>query len=448
MKRKFVTIYTVPEVTNKGYMLTVQPCQEGVYFEKDKPIRFDVSLTKEGNPCSEGELYAYFNWNSEKVLWHRFLDHENGTSSIDFTCEWSGFGNLHVLFYLGDEEILEQIRGIAVSPDMLKRSYPCPDDFDSFWNEKKKTIDVPFKAEYTPIDETSHPELHDFSHKTLIERDHSAVDIHDVQVDCPAGNVSGILTRPKERKSKSLPALLFLHGAGVRPCEPGHFVGQAARGVMVFDMNAHGIPNDKPQEWYRELQENGRLKDYQYFGIESRETFYFLNMYLRVKRGLDFLKNLEEWDGKILVAMGCSQGSAQAFAGSYLEPQVTAVVGTSLAYGDLTGFLCGRKVNFIEWLKMGPRGRMDRNILNVAPYFDTVNFLRNYHGALCAALGVLDQGCLPTTNYVSISECPADATVILQSDCYHAVSPQAEEMTWDFVFEHIGKKEVISDQSH
>ncbi len=439
MAKQFKTVYSIPSVSNQGYTLTVQPCQEGVLFERDQPIRFEVTLTRDGQPCSDGDLHAYFNWNSDKIVWHECLELKDGKAQIEFSCELSGCGNLHVLYYRDDEEILEHIRGLAISPERLKRSYPCPPDFDAFWEAKKRLLDEPVRATLTPVNHESHPHLHEDSHKTLLQTDISRVDISDVQVESPAGNVSGILTRPKDSAPGSLPAVLFLHGAGVRACVPERFVERAESGLMVFEVNAHGIPNDKPQAWYKEIQNTGFLKDYQMFGRESRDRHYFVNMYLRVKRALQYLMSRPEWDGKVLVTMGGSQGAAQAYAGAYLEDRVSALVGTIPAYGDLTGFLVSRKVNWSDWLHLKPRGRIDLKAIEVATYLDPVNLLRNYKRPACFCLGLLDQGCLPTTNLVPIMECPADATVILQSDCYHGGCPESNRMTWDFVFEHIEK---------
>lgn len=439
MIKNFKTIYLNHTVYAQEYSMTVQPLQEGVCFEKDKPIQFEVNLSKSGVPYSDGELYAYFKWNSKNMIWHQNLKLENGKAKIDFICEQSGFGILHVHFLQDDIEILEHLRGLAISPELLKRSYPCPNDFDEFWNSKKESIKKPFDIKYTLIDKKSHPHLHGCNHKKLLEKNISLVDIHEVQINCLEKGVSGILTRPKKRQSKSLPAVLFLHGGGVHPCEPSRFVDQVEKGIMVFEINAHGIPNDKPLSWYTELKNNGELVGYSYFGKESRDNWYYLNMYLRVRRALDYLMTLDEWDGKTLVTMGGSQGSAQAMAGAYLEEKVTAVIAQIPAYGDLTGFLCDRTVNFNEWLKMEPRGRVPKGVLEVAPYFDNVNFLRNYHRDALFCFGLLDQSCLPTTNFVPVNECPANATIVFQSDVYHSVCEEAQKFCWDFLYNHIAK---------
>lgn len=437
MKKTYRTIYAKPSVTGQGFEMTVQPLHEGVVFKKNEPIEFEINLTKDNKPFSAGEIIAYFKWNSKNMIWHQALKLEDGKARINFICEQSGFGNLHVLFYLDDKEIFEQLRGIAISPELIQRSYPRPDDFDSFWDTKKRSLAIPFDIKYTEINKNSHPHLHQSTHKNLLEKDISLVDIHDVQINCFEKGVSGILTRPKKRTPKSLPAILFLHGAGVKHCEPDRFVQEASKGLMVFDINAHGIPNDQQPEWYLELRDQGALLNYQSFGRHDKNEFYFLKMFLRVKRALDFLKSLPEWDQKVLITFGGSQGSAQACAGAYLDDDVTAVVGQIPAYGDLTGFLKDRTVNFNDWLKMGERGRVDKKILEVAPYFDVVNFLckLKIEGLFC--FGLLDQGCTPLTNYVPVKEFLGDATILFQSDCYHSVCPEAAVKSWEFIFEHI-----------
>ena len=59
-------------------------------------------------------------------------------------------------------------------------------------------------------------------------------------------------------------------------------------GMLSLDINAHGIPNGKPAEFYGELR-RGRLAGYPHQGNQSRDTCYFRSMYLRLVRAIDFL---------------------------------------------------------------------------------------------------------------------------------------------------------------
>ena len=51
---------------------------------------------------------------------------------------------------------------------------------------------------------------------TPIDSPTAAVECFDAEIDCPGDKpVSGYFVRPKEARPKSLPAALFVHGAGV-----------------------------------------------------------------------------------------------------------------------------------------------------------------------------------------------------------------------------------------
>ena len=67
----------------------------------------------------------------------------------------------------------------------------------------------------------------------------------------------------------ALYAMLVLHGAGVRSASLGGAAGWAGKGFLALDINAHGIPNGRPAEFYKNLAD-GELKDYRGRGRESR----------------------------------------------------------------------------------------------------------------------------------------------------------------------------------
>jgi cephalosporin-C deacetylase-like acetyl esterase len=173
-----------------------------------------------------------------------------------------------------------------------------PDDFDEFWSQQKAELKaVPIKPVLTPAASTD-----------------KTVECFDVQVPCVGSvPVSGYFARPKDAKPKSLPAILFVHGAGVRSAILGAAIGAAREGALGMDINAHGIPNGKPAAYYEELNRT-TLQDYRASGRESRETCYFLGMFLRLIRAIDFLTSQAEWDGVVVCVSGVSQGGGQSIA--------------------------------------------------------------------------------------------------------------------------------------
>ena len=53
----------------------------------------------------------------------------------------------------------------------------------------------------------------------------------------------------------------MVHGAGVRSSDLGSTVTWARDGFLALDINAHGLPNGKPDSFYSDLAK-GELKDY------------------------------------------------------------------------------------------------------------------------------------------------------------------------------------------
>ena len=65
-------------------------------------------------------------------------------------------------------------------------------------------------------------------------------------------------------------------------------------------------------------------RNYQEIGNTDREISYFLNMYLRDSRVLDYLMTRPDWDGKTIVLMGGSMGGQQSLALAGLRPKTSA----------------------------------------------------------------------------------------------------------------------------
>jgi cephalosporin-C deacetylase len=211
----------------------------------------------------------------------------------------------------------------AGDPTEIKPSLPIPADFDRFWaNQKAALAKVPVKFTLSPVTTPA-----------------KTVDAFDAQIDCLGAPVSGYYGRPKKAAPKSCPAILFVHGAGVGGSSlGGTFWAEREGGMIAMDINAHGIPNGKPAEFYTANCNAGALKDYPPMSERSdRETNYFKGMFLRLVRAIDFLTAQPEWDGKTVIVYGSSQGGFQAFAAGALDARVTFICAGVPAGCDHTG---------------------------------------------------------------------------------------------------------------
>src|SRR5262249_19106810 len=141
--------------------------------------------------------------------------------------------------------------------------------------------------------------------------------------------------------------------------------------------------------------------DYRSVGNTDRETSYFLNMYLRDSRVLDYLLTRPDWDGQTIVLMGGSMGGQQSLALAGLRPdQISAVLVCVPAGADTNGDLHGRKAGFPNWPSDNP------GVMKTALYFDTVNFASRIKAPVLAGLGFIDTTSPPAGVFAMINQVP------------------------------------------
>jgi cephalosporin-C deacetylase-like acetyl esterase len=257
----------------------------------------------------------------------------------------------------------------------------------------------------------------------------AGVELVDVQVDCVGGvPVSGYLAMPMvaKAKAKSLPAILTVHGAGVNSASAGVAAWAVKEGGMLaLDINAHGLPNGKPADFYKALAA-GELRDYRVRGRENREQVYFKGMFLRVVRAIDFLTSLPEWDGKTLIVYGSSQGGFQAFAAAGLDERVTFICAGVPAGCDHTGMKVKRVAGWPKLVAWNENGRPDEASLQAARYFDNVNFAtRAKCRGAAVTVGFIDGTCPPTSVYAAYNALTVPKEIHMDVLAGHTNTPKA-----------------------
>lgn len=315
--------------------------------------------------------------------------------------------------------------GVAAAgfdPLKIRPSLPVPDDFDAFWAaQKQKLASVPMNPRLKPVD----------SPKKEFE-------CFDIELDCLGGApVSGYFARPADAKARSLPALLSVHGAGVRSSSLASAVGGAGRQMLSLDINAHGIPNGKPDSYYAELS-NKELKDYRAKGRESRDTIYFLGMYLRLIRAIDFLTSQPQWDGKIVIVQGGSQGGGQSIAAAGLDPRVTFIAAGVPALCDHSGNVAGRTAG---WPKIVPisDGKPDAKALEAARYIDCMNLATRARAGAILSVGFIDNVCPPTSVYATYNNLPGPKEIVAEPLMGHGSTMRVGSAFTRAIQDHVAK---------
>jgi len=266
--------------------------------------------------------------------------------------------------------------GAVASPEKIASSAKRPADFDAFWEAKLRELKaVP-----------ANPKL---------ERGESGkpgVDYDKVTMDNIQGtHIQGQLARPTE--GRKLPALLIVQWAGVYGLPKSWVTDRAAEGWLVLNINAHDLPIDQPASFYQE-QQNGPLKNYPAIGNESRDTSYFLRMYLSCYRAAQYLVERPDWDGKTLVVMGTSQGGLQALMTAGFHPKITAALANVPAGCDMLGPEVGRAPGWPQWY-FQTAGKDEKKVRDTSRYFDVVNFASRIRCPVLIGCGLIDETCPP-----------------------------------------------------
>ena len=249
--------------------------------------------------------------------------------------------------------------GAAVAPTKIGLSTPRPDDFDAFWEAKLALQSkVPVNAELTPV-----------------QTDVPGVDLNIFALDALGSKAHGYVAKPSHEGK--FPALIQLQYAGVYALNAHAAAQHGADGWLFINVDSHDkLPSDP----------SGNVpKNYQSIGNTDREKSYFLNMYLRDSRVLDYLLTRPDWDGKTIVLTGGSMGGQQSLALAGLRPEkISAVLVCVPAGADTNADLHGRKAGYPNWPSENPQA------MKTALYFDTVNFASRIHAPVLAGMGFID----------------------------------------------------------
>ena len=313
--------------------------------------------------------------------------------------------------------------GAGVDVYSIKMSQDVPADFKSYWDKQKRILaKIPMNAKMTPV-----------------ETDKKNVELFDIKTDTFKGYLTGYYARPKGAKPKSCPAIILPHGAGVRSSNIGGVVGFAENGLIALDYNAHGIPNGKPDEYYKNLA-NTTLKGYLSFGADNRDESFLRVLYLRTLRALDFLMAQPEWDGKILIASGTSQGGSQSIVAGALCDKVSLVVAKVPGMCDHTGLKLHRIGGGPQIIKFDKTGDYNKDMLRELPYVDVANFAAFVKCKTILTTGLRDNICPPTTVFAAYSNLKCEKIIIIDEEKNHSVSKATSEKCTKYMIEHLRAK--------
>lgn len=388
--------------------------KEDSIYKAGEKIVFTVKLTEDGKTASDRFIFYRLYHDCKMIRSDKVSAAE--ALNVETSSDKPGWVYIRVTAKDGDDKIIEQPVegkedqpvnggiGAMVEPEKLLPLMKEPEDFDAFWDKVKAELAaVPMKE----LEKVSIPD--------------DNVDIYDIKIACAGEKpVSGYLCMPKNATPKSCPAIITFHGAGV--LSSGKLIGKAKRGLIALDINAHGIENGKPKQFYEDLEKNyyyavldkDRSGRYSHWYKNDREKFYFKGMYMRVLRALEYIKSLPEWDGKHLIINGTSQGGAQAMAACALDHDITFARAGVPAMCDHSGCLDDRCSGW-PMLYTPKEYQDDPAVARCASYYDGAYFARRIKCPIWICTGFLDGTCSPTSVFAAYNCIPADVEKHMQT---------------------------------
>jgi len=408
---KASALLVVAALSTTAQQLTITPFRRSGIYAAGEKVGWTVAR-RSGNeaPDSKSLVNTTFNFtikkNNQDLLKTGTLDLSAGSAAIEITL------NEPAMLYVeinpepasptspspasgGPPHTAYATLGAAVTPHKLLPSVPRPSDFDAFWDSKLSSLrEVPINPVLTPV-----------------PNDIAGVELSTVKLDSLNSHVQGYVAKPK--KEGKFPALVIYQYAGVYALQPKTVTDRAAEGWLALDVDSHDIaPNET----------SGVPRNYQSIGNTDREKSYFLNMYLRDTRAIDYITSRPDWDGKTIILMGTSMGGQQSLVTAGLNPdKITAVIVNEPSGADSNGNPHGRRAGYPNWPST------DANVGRTALYFDTVNFASRIKAATVAAMGFIDTIAPPAGIWTALNQIPGpkEAIPMVESD-HNNITPDKQ----------------------
>lgn len=370
-----------------------------IEYKTGEKMIYDLELREEGKKIS----CHTFSYTIERDFEEKIegtVDGRNGTITLETVMNKPGFA--HVICRALDEngnrldDCDDFEGGTGAEVETLRTSTPKPERFSEFWENCRKEL-------YSVDTET-------IGYKEVEKEEYPDFNIYDVKIKC-AGSmpVSGYISAPK--KEGKYPAYVFYKGYGVVPAPIS-----CKQDAIIFYINAHGIENGRPKEYYKKLAQT-KLKNY---GLtkeqnEDPDKSYFKYMAIRAAQAARFLLTLPNYNGE-LILHGGSQGAFQATAASVLVPEVKLL--------DIyIPWLCDTNANSVGRLRSCAPEYSDG-----LAFYDLTNIASMIHCPVKLMAGLGDYTCPPTGVFSFYNAIPTKKEMrVIQNKIHLYQSPEAEE---------------------
>jgi cephalosporin-C deacetylase-like acetyl esterase len=388
-------------------------------YEPGQPVRFRITAVQDGHPLTGAKVTYRI---GPEMLTPRITE-TKALSADGITVDGGAMNEPGFLRAIATvEHNGKTYRGLATAafrPESIQPTQRGPAGFDEFWAAGKAALaKLPIDAKIIPLPEYGNAAVGCYQ-----------VNVQNVGIGNAPSRFYGVLCEPKA--PGKYPALLSVPGAGVRPYRG--LAEMAARGVITLQVGIHGIPVTMDQSVYDSLGA-GALANYNTFGLDNRDRYYYRRVYLGCVRANDYLTSHPKWDGVNLAVTGGSQGGALSIVTAGLDPRVKGLAAYYPALSDVTGYLHNRAGGWPHMFRAaeGPLAHRSPDKIETSRYYDVVNFARRVKVTGLYTWGFNDETCPPTSMYSAYNVIPGPKKLLLALETGHNNIPEqvAQVQEW------------------
>ncbi len=390
-----------------------------------------IRTDRESSVYEEGESIVFLADGIQGTAWYTITTGSPGvpgaevlasgilTPVVKFTPPGPGVFRINVSGAASGSEPLAEAAA-AVSPERITPALQRPSDFDAFWERQLAELEVGTMELSPPEPDTE-------------------VRTRAASVPTSAGRVSAWLLEPEGEAPA--PAVVRFHGAGVYSVPKDNARELARAGLLVLSPNAHAIENGRKPEYYQQLMRSD-LVDYRTKGRESRESLYFVDMFLRAAAAVEALARHPRWNGRALFVQGHSQGGGQALAAAHLGAErVTGLALSCPTHCDHAAPLAGHPAGWPQIVDFtGGEGNPDH--IQASRYVDGVNFAAGVRCPAIVCVCLLDAACPPGGIYAAANRLSSESSLLTDPITGHIHTDAHGEAMHRWLCGHAGLEPV------
>lgn len=342
------------------------------------------------------------------------------------TMQEPGFLACQYEFYVDGKRYGDLVK-VGFAPEQIRTLTPQPADFDKFWTKAvSEARKVDFEPEYYSVPNATNEKFLTRLVRLRVGKDKW---------------LYGMLAQPRDGKKH--PVVLCPPGAGSTKVNPDDYFPK--EGMIYLKIEIHDNDPRIPDDAYNVMRQK-KCDGYICRGMQSKDTYYYKDVYVGCVRALDFLCSLPEWDGRNAIVTGGSQGGALTIVTAALNEKATLCVPFYPALCDLLGFRHQRAGGWPKFFSgFYKDGGIDIDTLtaeSTLQYFDVVNFASRLKVPTFMSWGYNDDTCSPTSVWAAWNAmtCEKQCDITPSSGHWRFPSSQAESLR--FIQTHLDRSSL------